>query len=384
MRILKIASATMSLALIVGGCGSKPEAAAPVPQAAPVRVKVAPAAHVEWPDFYTVTGTVHAQTSAQISAQVMAYVREVHAKAGDHVRAGQTLIVLDAREVQARVRQSEAAQNEARAGAAEAEQGIGSARANLELAETTFRRMKELFDKKSLSSQEFDEAGARVRVARANLEMAQSRRKQLDAKIAQTQEDRLAAQVQSGYASLTAPFAAVVTARNVEPGNLVVPGTPLLTIEQDGAFRLEAGVEESRLSGVRLGQRVDVILDSLEQPLAGTISEIVPAVDPSSRSFVVKIGLPASSVVRSGLFGRARFTFGKRNVIAAPLSAVVDRGQMKWVFAADNGVARARIVTLGERFGDQVEVLSGISPPEMLIAPVPAGLADGARIEVRQ
>src|SRR5205823_669249 len=106
------------------------------------------------------------------------------------------------------------------------------------------------------------------------------------------------------------------------------------------------------------------------------------AVDPSSRSFLVKIDLPPSSRTRSGLFGRARFPIGKRTVVSAPASALVDRGQMTWVFAAESGVARARIVTPGERFGDRIELLSGISGPEPLIAPVPSGLNDGARIEV--
>jgi membrane fusion protein, multidrug efflux system len=383
MRTL-ITVSTMSLALVAAGCGSKPEAAAPERRAAPIRVTAATAALAEWPNIYTVTGTVHARTAVQISGRVMAYVREVHVKPGGRVRAGQTLIVLDAQEVEARARQSEAAQNEARAGAAEADQAIESATANLELAETTYGRMRELFDKKSLSNQEFDEANARVRVARAGLDMAQSRRKQVDAKIAQAQEDRVAVQAQSGYATLTAPFAGIVTAKNVEPGNLAVPGAPLLTIEQEGGLRFEANVEESRLPQVRIGQRVDVLVDAADQPLAGTVSEIVPAVDASSRSFLVKIDLAASPRMRSGLFGRARFTFGKRTVVAAPVNAVADRGQMKWVFAAEDGVARARIVTLGETFGDQVEVLSGVNPPEPLLSPVPPGIADGARIEVRQ
>lgn len=383
MRSL-ITVSTMSFALVAAGCGSKAEEAALERHATPIRVTVDSAAVVEWPNFYVATGTVRARTSAQISGRVMAYVRQVHVNIGDRVQAGQTLIVLDAQEVQARARQSDAARNEARAGAAEAEQAIESAKANLELAESTFRRMKELFDKKSLSDQEFEEASTRARVARASLDMAQSRKKQLDARVAEAEEDRLAVQVQRGYATLTAPFAGIVTAKNVEPGNLAVPGAPLLTIEQDGGFRLEASVEESRLPDVHAGQHVEVTLDSLERPLAGTVSEIVPVVDSSSRSFLVKIELPASARLRSGLFGRARFAIGKRTVVAASASAVVDRGQMKWVFVADNGLARARIVTLGEKFGDQVEVLSGINGAEALIAPAPSGLTDGARVEVRQ
>jgi multidrug efflux pump subunit AcrA (membrane-fusion protein) len=143
-------------------------------------------------------------------------------------------------------------------------------------------------------------------------------------------------------------------------------------------------VEESRLGTIRAGSRVEVSIDSIAKPLNGSVSEIVPAVDPASRSGIVKIDLPAASGTRSGLFGRANFAYGERIVIAAPERAISRRGQMSWVFVAQSGRARARIVTLGDRHEDQIEILSGVAPNETLIAPVPPALTDGAQIEVRR
>ncbi|MCS7316488.1 MAG: efflux RND transporter periplasmic adaptor subunit, partial [Bryobacteraceae bacterium] len=90
----------------------------------------------------------------------------------------------------------------------------------------------------------------------------------------------------------------LVVEKNVEPGNLAAPGAPLLVVEQEGAYRFEAAVEESRLGTVRAGQSVRVKLDALGRELVGRVAEIVPAVDAAARSFTVKIDLPAAGGLR--------------------------------------------------------------------------------------
>jgi multidrug efflux pump subunit AcrA (membrane-fusion protein) len=156
-----------------------------------------------------------------------------------------------------------------------------------------------------------------------------------------------------------------------------------LTLERGGAYRLEASVEESRLLQIRVGQRVWVVLEALNQTLEARVSELVPAVDPASRTYTVKINLPSLPQVRSGMFGRAAFDLGTRSVLAVPAGAVIERGQIQSVLVAEEGVAKTRLVTLGQTFQDQREVLSGLSPGERLIFPIPAGLSDGATVEVR-
>ena len=118
-------------------------------------------------------------------------------------------------------------------------------------------------------------------------------------------------EVTRSYAEVLAPFAGMVVARSVEPGILALPGTPMFTIEREGAYRLEASVEESRLSAIRVGQPVSVTLDNLDHTLEARVSEIVPAVDAASRAYIVKIDLPALATLRSGVFGRAGVSVGK-------------------------------------------------------------------------
>jgi RND family efflux transporter MFP subunit len=338
----------------------------------------------EWPDAYEATGTVRARTAATISSKVMGYVQQVNVRAGDRVKAGQTLLTIDSRDLDANVRRAEAGRTEVQTGFLEADNAVSAAKANLDLAQATFKRIEDLSAKKSVSNQEFDEASARLKAAQAQYEMARARRAQLDSKLAQTEQEIRAAAITRDYAHVKAPFAGVVTARTVDPGNLAAPGAPLLTIEQEGAYRLEASVEESKIGAIRPGQTVDVALESLDRRLSARVSEIVPAVDAASRAYVIKIDLPAAPQLRSGMFGRAWFATGKRSVLSAPASAVMERGQLQSVFVAEDGTARTRIVTLGQRSDGAVEVLSGLAPGEKVVAPIPQGLRDGARLEVRQ
>jgi multidrug efflux pump subunit AcrA (membrane-fusion protein) len=128
---------------------------------------------------------------------------------------------------------------------------------------------------------------------------------------------------------------------------------------------------------------VEVSLEAMDRRLSCRVSEIVPALDAGSRSALVKIDLPAEPQLRSGMFGRAFFPLGARTVVAMPVAAVIERGQLQSVFVVEDGAARTRLVTTGQRTGDLLEVLSGLSAGERVVAPVPTGLQDGARLEVR-
>jgi len=335
----------------------------------------------QWPAGYEAVGTVKARTAAVISSKVMASVLEVRVQAGDRVREGDPLATLDARDLEANYRRAEAGRDEARSAQAEADQALAGAKAQLDLAKATFGRMQELFDKKSISNQEFDESTARRKAAEAGYEMAAAKGAQVRAKIAQAEQEVQAAGIMRTYAEIRAPFAGVVTARAAEPGSMASPGAPLVTIEREGAYRLEAAVEESRVKSIRAGQAVSVNLEALSRTLEARVSEIVPAVDAASRAYTVKIDLPALAELRSGMFGRAVFSNGTRNVLAVPAAAVTDRGQLQSVMVADGGSAHTRLVSIGQKSGDKVEVLSGLSAGEKVIYPLPPGLADGARLE---
>jgi membrane fusion protein, multidrug efflux system len=291
---------------------------------------------------------------------------------------------LDARDLDVNASKAEAALDEVRSSIPEADNAVAGAKASLDLAQATFNRMQELWNKKSISNQEFDESSAKLKSAQAAYEMARGRRAQLDAQAARVQQDIRSTEIARSYAEITAPFAGVVIAKSVDPGAMAVPGAPLLTIEREGAYRLEASVEESRVAAIRVGQSVSVMLDGLDRTLDARVSEIIPAVDAASRSYTVKIDLPSLPALRSGAFGRASFSLGSRSPLTIPVGAVTARGQLQSVVVAENGIAHTRLITSGQQSKDQVEVLSGLTAGEMVIFPVPSGLSDGAAVEVRR
>jgi RND family efflux transporter MFP subunit len=374
-----------TLILMTAGCSqheTRVEAAGAEHKVATVHVETV--ADSEIADIYQASGSVRARYSAAIAAKIAANILEVRVQTGDHVQAGQMLIMLDRGDLEANLRRSEAARAEAESGIDETESAITAARANLELTRVTHKRFQELLATASVSQQEFDESQARLRSAEATLEMAASKRRQIGARRTQAEAEIAAARVALGYATLSAPFAALVTERKTDPGSLATPGAPLLTLEREGNPRLEASIDESRLRLVGVGESVAVTIDGLNRTVSGRVAEVVPAVDAATRSFTVKIDLPALPGLRSGMFGRADFAAGKRGALLVPQSAVLERGQVRSVYVVEGDTARLRIVTLGEGRDDQREVLSGLTTGERIIVRPSPLLADGARVAIQE
>lgn len=393
----------LPLVLGLAACGGKEKSPATQPAPTPsstassnanrsgvaVAVSVRPAAMVDWPNFYTATGTIRARMATPVAARLMGYATQVAAQAGQRVAQGQLLVTIETRELDSLVGRAEAGRAEVQSALPEADSAIAAARANLELAQTTYNRMKDLLEKKSISPQEFDEAAARWKAAQSALAMAQAKRTQLDSRLRQTEEEVRAANIQRSFTRVVAPFAGILVSRQVEPGALVTPGATLFVLEREGPMRLEATVEENLLAGLRVGGPAQVLLpltptDGLNPPveetIPATIGEIVPLVDAAARTGTVKLDLPPQVKARSGQYARALFARPARRALAVPASAILRQGQVESLFVAERGVARLRLVTLGPAQAGNVEVLSGLSEGEAVIAPVPAGLLDGTPI----
>lgn len=384
--------AVVSLAAACGGKGEKPKA----PAGEPVAVVTEVAGAVPLADTYEAVGTISSKSSAVLSSKTMGQVLAVHVREGDRVRAGQLLVEVDAREPSAQASKASAGRAEAERGLDEvdrsiaaAEQSLVAAEAQARLAKATFDRFAQLFDRRAVSRQEFDEAEARYTVAvahaesaRASVEAVRARRRMVQERIAQAGADVQSASVALTYPRVTAPFAGVVTRRSIDPGTMATPGMPLLTLEDERVYRLEASVEEAFAGQVRLGEVVPVTVAALgETRLVGRVAEIAPAADPASRSVTVKIDLPAASGLRSGLYGKAELARGSRTALTLPKSSLVERGQLVSVFVVDEqGTARLRVVTLGKDAGDRVEVLSGVSDGERVVVDGAGALADGRRV----
>jgi RND family efflux transporter MFP subunit len=187
------------------------------------------------------------------------------------------------------------------------------------------------------------------------------------------------------YTRIVAPFAGVITARMADPGTMAAPGVPLLQIDQSGILQLQVTVDESLITAIRRGMKVEVAADGAgSSAISGTVAEIQPTADAASHSFLVKIDLPPSTSLRAGMYATASFPKGVRQAIVIPSSAVVTRGSLICTYVVDSqGIAQLRILTLCAKHGDLVEILSGLAAQEKVVdMPGDRDLA-GKRIEVQ-
>ncbi len=360
----------LPLLLVTASCTSSKQEHAAGPE--PIRdVAVYKAALTRMPDLMAAIGTVRAAETAQISSQVMGSVLSVNVREGDAVSRGQVLATIDPAQAQAGLDRAQAA-------LAAAQHEVAAADTDRSLSESTLKRFDTLYQRKSVSPQEYDEVKARYQGALARAEAAQAGAAQAKAAVMQAQNA-------FGYTKLRSPFDGIVTERKVDPGVLASPGMPLLTLEATGRFRLEATVDESSLRFVRLGETVAVSLDAYpDTQLTGKVSQIVPAADPNTRTFLVKIELPSSAILRSGLSGRAGFSRGERDSLILPRTAVVDRGALKAVYVVGpDKIALLRYVTVGQPMNDGLEVLSGLTANEAVVLSPGEREIGGKRVEVQ-
>jgi membrane fusion protein, multidrug efflux system len=369
----------MLVAAFLTACGSKQQAQEAAP-AVVSGVAVLTVHAQSTPDYYEAVGTVKPETTSVLGAEISGTVRKISVKEGDRVRRGQLLAVIDSRVQQAQLEAAAAGIDESNQGLAEVKQALQAAEANRKFAEVTFQRYKALLAKKSVSQQEYDNAETRYKGAIANEMATQAKLKQMEARQRQAQAQHSSAATVLSYSRIVSPIDGVVTAKSVDEGTLVMPGTPLITVEETGHFRLDASVPERFLGLLRVGERVPVTLGS--QQVEGRVIEIVPAADPSTRTFVAKVELPRTCKCQSGQFGSADFTVGSGNRVLVPTDALLRRGELEGLFVIDSkGVAYYRLVKTGKTFGRKIEILSGLDDGERVAVSKINQLSDGVRVQ---
>ena len=397
MRKIRIVISLFFLAAVIISCGKKEEAIVEKAARAPVQgVKIETVKSTPVPEDYEAVGTVRSKTTTVLSSKTMGNILAVHIREGDHVRTGQLLIEIDDRDTKAQLQKAQAGLREVQDAQEEIEQTIraaesarDAAEAGRSLALATFTRYKSLLDEKSVSRQEFDEVQAKLKVAEAEVDRASrmlqallAKKNQVHAKQEQVRADIASAQVYVGYSRILSPMDGIVISRQAEMGLLAVPGVPLLTIEDNSHYRLEVSVEDSMFGKIRLGTSAQISINALgPQELSSRVAEIVPASDPGSRSSTVKIDL-SQPALRSGLYGKARFSVGQKQAFQVPQKAILQRGQLVGVFIVDpSDVVRLRLIQAGKTYGDRTEVLSGINDGDRIIVEGLEKVKEGDRVQ---
>lgn len=297
-------------------------------QARTLTVKV-----VSIPSPVEVVGAVASEQSVNVSARLPAVVQSMNVAAGDAVTNGQVLATLDDRDLR---------------------EQLAGAESLLRQASAEYDRTRTLFDKAATTDQ------ARL-AALTQLEAARARVQQM--------------QVMLSYTVITAPFDGIVTDRRLEAGDLSAPGMILMSVYDSRRMRFEAPVPVRLLSRFALNREVAVTLDGVEQPVKGVVSEIVSEVDALSRSRKVKIRLAtAGQPLLPGTYGHIRVDGESHDAVWVPASALYRIGQQELVQVVAGDRVIRRVVKTGVVQDDQVEVLSGLSDGEVILAePVKEG-----------
>jgi len=154
--------------------------------------------------------------------------------------------------------------------------------------------------------------------------------------------------------------------RLAEPGDMASPGKSLLVLQTRGSHRLEALIHEGLIQRVTLGTQLKVFIGAIDRPLVGTVEEVAPSADPSTRTFLVKVGLPPEKDIHPGMFGRLWVPSGGRRVVVIPRAAITRVGQLETVTIKLNKDWQQIFVKTGREIGENVEVLSGLDGNETL------------------
>lgn len=396
LRLRRIA-VLAAACVILAACGKEPAAPAKAPDPPVVRdVSVGAVVLTDMDESAEVMGTVRSRSSATLSSKIVGRILALHVHEASIVESGQVLVELEDRDIAAQVRRAEAGLHEAESAQDGADQAIAAAaaaraaaEAQQDLATSTLARYQRLLERKAVAPQEYDQVLARQKAAAADVlraiaegQVVQAKRQQGLAEIEGAKAEIAGIQVMQGYAKITAPFAGVVTVKHADVGFMAAPGTPLLTIEDSRRYWLEAAIPESQTAGIRRGQSLRVQVEAAGLSLTASLSEIVPVADPATRTTLVRLDLPASPRLRSGLFGRVWVPVGRRQAIQVARGAILERGQLQGVYVVgQDNIARFRLVRTGQTSRDATEILSGLTGGEQVVLGGTERVTDGARIE---
>ena len=289
--------------------------------------------------FARVPGTVTAHQQVQLSSRLSGYIRAMSVRDGQAVKAGQLLFEVDPTDVLGQVQQ-------AQAGLAEAESALTDARSN-------YDRFKALYAQQAIPEKQWDQvksayamAQARAAAARGGISTARS---------------------QLRYARVTAPFSGIITRKFMQNGDLASPGQPILGLANTSRLEVQCSVSGALYRSLQIGQKVAVISDG--KSVSATVLDMVGAADAMTHGHMVKLSLPAASALQAGDYVSVEVPVTQRRALMVPAAALLDRAGIPGVFVVDaQGIAHYRMVRPGQRTPEGVEILSGLSAGETVVA----------------
>lgn len=344
--------------LVFTGCGNKDSVKnKDVQITAPITAKKI--AEENLPKYYETSGTVKANIVSKVAPKMLGTVSALYVKSGDYVKANSILAEIKDDDINLQITM-------ARAGYLEAQKGMEVAKQNLTLQSSTYNRYEKLYQEEAISSQQVDEIKNQYEIAKLAYEQAQFSLDKAQANLNSINTNSV----------LLAPISGIVTEKNIELGNMLQPGVAVITIEDNRSFLVECNIAESLLPNVNLGSKVNFILDDGTNVM-GEVSEIVPAIDNTSRSFLIKVRLSGENL-KTGQYGKLMLPIGMSNKLVVPETAIVAKGQLTGVYVIDeNNKVWYRLVRTGSKYNNVVEITTGLKSGENVVVDGIDKMVDG-------
>lgn len=339
MKSFWLVTIAVVISLTVAGCkGEKQSESISSPlteiEVTTVRVKEVPiASPVE------LLGTVQSSHKAEIAANITGTISKLPVVLGSQVKKGDLLVEINAAEIGARLKKTQAELHQARRDLA---------------------REKTLLNKKAATAESVESLENSLMIAEAAYQEAS---------------------ILLSYTQVLAPFSGKITKKNSNVGDLATVGKPLLYLEDESALQIATEVPEEMIIQLQKGDRLPVSVPSANLEFEGIVSELAPTMNPTTRTGLVKLDIDAHIDLRSGMFARVSLIKNGENTLAIPIKAISSSGQMETIYIVRDQKAWLRLVRSGVEMGDWVEILSGVQADEEVVLTSLTKLSDGQPIK---
>ena len=313
----------------------------------------------------TYTADIYSKNQVMVATRLMGYIKQMPVEEGDLVKKGELLFEVDPADIYSML-------NQARGAVLQAKSGLLMAQMAYADALKDYERFKNLYEHGAVSKRDYEKMKLLKDIRKKQVDMAKGMLKQAQAGLAR-------AKAQLKYAKVTSPIDGVVTAKMKKVAEMALPGYPVVILSDLNSIRAKSFVKESDVDSLRIGMKADIYVPAIKKHYSAKISNIIPAGDSMTHSFVVKYSLDNTDGLLPGMYAKAKVVVGKKEAVLVPFAALTSREGIVGVFVNDNGIARFVPVKQIAQVGDYIAV-KGLKGGEMVILYPPANLKDGQQL----
>lgn len=309
--------------------------------------------------FIESIGTLNPFEEVTVSAEIEGVIRSVKVEEGSQVSKGMLLAAIDDSDYSLEVKRADAV--------------FKQAEATLENTRLEFKRKDVLYKEELVTKQQYDDVTTRLSLAEAEVERAKASLSLARLKLSKTK--------------ITSPLACVIKEKRVSAGDFVRNGTPLFIIIQPNPLKLRFTVPEKDVGRLRVNQEVMLRVDGFaEAEFKGRVNIVFPNVEEKTRTLQVEALVPNNNgLLKPGLFAKViLYTAGERDTIVVPVTALLYEGEKVRVFVTEGDRAKERVVKLGSKYGEFMEIIEGVKTGEKVVFMGQQNLSEGAKVSIQQ